>query len=94
MAGAGLGTAERVTGGKVGTSRFGALPAGRAGLLMGLVGLVLLGATAFGLWHLVVGGLIGGNPRAGTFGVVLALAAGTPLAIGAWWVSRRRSNPD
>ena len=28
--------------------------------------------TAFGLWHLVVGGLVNGNARAATFGVVLA----------------------
>ena len=39
------------------------------------------GATAFGLWHVVVGGLINGNPRAGAFGLVLALAAGTLLAV-------------
>jgi hypothetical protein len=76
------------------TGRLGALPAGRSGVLLALLGVVLLGATAFGLWHLVVGGLISGNPRAGTFGAVLALAAGTPLVVGAWWVSRRRSIPD
>jgi hypothetical protein len=93
VAGAGLGTAERLTG-RSGTGRSGTLPAGRRGLLLALVGLALLGATAFGLWHLVVGGLISGNPRAGTFGAELALAAGTPLALGAWWVSRRRSSPD
>ncbi len=49
---------------------------------IGLAGLVLLGATAFGLWHVVVGGLINGNPRAGAFGLVLALAAGIPLVVG------------
>ena len=37
----------------------------------------LAGAIAFGLWHVVIGGLVQGNPRAGGFGVVLAvLAAG------------------
>jgi hypothetical protein len=41
---------------------------------------VLAGATAFGLWHLVVGGLINGNPRAAGFGVVLASVAGGLLA--------------
>ena len=45
---------------------------------------VLLGAALFGLWHLVVGGLINGNPRAGTFGLLLALAAGVPLIVGTW----------
>jgi hypothetical protein len=37
---------------------------------------VLAGAMAFGLWHVVVGGLVNGNPRAAAFGVVLATAAG------------------
>jgi membrane protease YdiL (CAAX protease family) len=55
-----------------------------------IVAAILLGATLFGLWHLVVGGLINGNPRAGTFGLVLALAAGVPLVAGLWIVRRRR----
>ncbi len=55
-----------------------------------IVAAVLLGAALFGLWHLVVGGLINGNPRAGTFGLVLALAAGVPLIVGTWVVRRRR----
>ena len=37
---------------------------------------ILAGATAFGLWHVVVGGLVNGNPRAAGFGVVLAAIAG------------------
>jgi hypothetical protein len=41
---------------------------------------VLVAATAFGLWHLLVGGLINGNPRAAAFGAVLALVAGALLA--------------
>ncbi len=57
--------------------------------LLAGVALVLLGATAFGFWHLVVGGMVNGNPRAGTFGLVLALAAGIPLVIGVW-AGRRR----
>jgi hypothetical protein len=40
----------------------------------------LVGATAFGLWHLVVGGLVNGNPRAGAFGFLLAAVAGSFLA--------------
>jgi hypothetical protein len=35
---------------------------------------------AFGLWHLAVGGLINGNPRAAAFGAVLAALAGGLLA--------------
>jgi hypothetical protein len=53
---------------------------------------VLLGAALFGLWHLVVGGFINGNPRAGTFGLVLALVAGTPLVVGGWLLRRRRGS--
>ena len=41
---------------------------------------ILGGATAFGLWHLVVGGLVNGNPRAAGFGATLALVAGLLLA--------------
>jgi hypothetical protein len=57
-------------------------------LLVAVVLVVLVGATAFGLWHLVVGGLINGNPRAATFGAVLATGAGALLAAFAAW--RRR----
>jgi hypothetical protein len=61
--------------------------------LIGLAGLALAGAAAFGLWHLVVGGMISGNPRAGTFGIVLALAAGAPLIVAVLLVRHRRSHP-
>jgi hypothetical protein len=53
---------------------------------------ILAGATAFGLWHVVVGGLINGNPRAAAFGTALALAAGTLLA-GSIALIRRRATP-
>lgn len=43
--------------------------------------LVLAGACAFGLWHVVVGGVVGGNPRAGTFGLVVATATGAALVV-------------
>ena len=58
----------------------------RAGL--GLVLVVLVGACAFGLWHVVVGGLISGNPRAATFGALLALVSGGAVVV--VWAMRRR----
>jgi hypothetical protein len=51
---------------------------------------VLIGATAFGLWHLVVGGLVNGNPRAAGFGAALALVAGG-LLTGSILLARRRA---
>jgi len=45
-------------------------------LLALIVMVALAGATAFGLWHVVVGGLIHGNGRAAGFGIVLATLAG------------------
>ena len=41
-----------------------------------LVIIALAGATAFGLWHVVVGGLIHGNVRAAGFGIGLVTLAG------------------
>jgi hypothetical protein len=38
--------------------------------------IVCAGALAFGLWHLIVGGVIHGNPRAASFGITLAAVAG------------------
>ena len=49
-------------------------------LALALAIALLAGATAFGLWHVVVGGLVNGNPRAAGFGVVLAAVAGGLLA--------------
>ena len=46
------------------------------GLAILVLIVALAGATAFGLWHVVVGGMVQGNPRAAGFGVVLALLAG------------------
>jgi hypothetical protein len=43
---------------------------------------ILVGLTAFGLWHVVVGGLIHGNGRAAAFGMALAASAGGLLAAG------------
>ena len=86
MARAGLDPARVTAAGRV----RAALPAGPVGVVVLVIGVLLAGATAFGLWHLVVGGLINGNPRAGTFGLVLASAAGLLLALGAWVLRRRR----
>jgi hypothetical protein len=55
-----------------------------------IVIVALAGATAFGLWHVVVGGLVNGNPRAGGFGLVLALVSGALLA-GSIVLVRRRA---
>lgn len=52
---------------------------------------LLIAATAFGVWHVVIGGLVQGNPRAAAFGVVLATAAGSVLT-GALGALRRRPN--
>ena len=62
-------------------------------LVLVLAGIALAGATAFGLWHVVVGGLANGNPRAAAFGVALALAAGLPLLAGSLVIRRRRRRP-
>jgi len=75
------------------TSRIRAAVARPRGWLdvIGLIAAaVLLGALAFGLWHLVVGGLISGNPRAGAFGAGLALAAGISLLVGTRVIRTRR----
>jgi hypothetical protein len=58
----------------------------RAGLLV-LV-LALVGAGLFGLWHVVVGGLVNGNARAATFGVELAAGSGALLAL-VWFLRHR-----
>jgi hypothetical protein len=43
------------------------------------VAAVLIGAFAFGAWHVIVGGAIHGNPRAAMFGIVLAATSGIAL---------------
>ncbi|MCU0506691.1 MAG: hypothetical protein MUE82_13180 [Chloroflexi bacterium] len=59
-------------------------PAGRAGLAVAsIAALALLGAFAFGFWHVLAGGLVNGNWRAGGFGIALASAAGVMLWIDA-----------
>jgi uncharacterized membrane protein YedE/YeeE len=46
-----------------------------------LVGAVLLGGLLFGVWHVLFGGFVKGNWRAGGFGVVLACTCGVLLAV-------------
>lgn len=41
----------------------------------------LVGALLFGLWHVVVGGIVHGNPRAATFGVALTVGAASLLGV-------------
>ena len=50
----------------------------RAGLA--IVAVALAGAFVFGVWHVVVGGLVNGNARAGVFGLALASVTGAILA--------------
>ncbi|HET7471991.1 MAG TPA: hypothetical protein VFJ71_02600 [Candidatus Limnocylindrales bacterium] len=50
----------------------------RAGVVVLVV--ALTAAFLFGTWHAVVGGLVNGNPRAGTFGLALASVTAALLA--------------
>jgi hypothetical protein len=54
----------------------------RRRLVLAVAIFVLVGLTAFGLWHVLVGGLLHGNGRAAAFGMALAAAAGGLLAAG------------
>jgi hypothetical protein len=89
MARPGLGPPDSVSGG---TERAIEPPerlARPVRLVLTIAAVALSGATAFGLWHLVVGGLLNGNPRAAMFGLILALVAGSALVLGAVFVRRR-----
>jgi hypothetical protein len=46
-----------------------------------LIGILLAGALLFGLWHVVVGGLINRNQNAAMFGVGLAVLSGVLLGV-------------
>jgi hypothetical protein len=46
-----------------------------------VVAAALLGAFLFGIWHVLVGGFLKGNWRAGGFGIALASVAGVLLWI-------------
>lgn len=54
----------------------------RRRLVLAIAIVVLVGLTAFGLWHVLVGGLLHGNGRAAAFGMALAASAGGLLAAG------------
>ncbi len=47
----------------------------------GIVVAALTGAFLFGAWHIVVGGLVKGNPRAAAFGLGLSALTGVLLAL-------------
>ena len=59
-------------------------------LAIGVVAAALVGATLFGLWHVVVGGLIHRNAAAGGFGAALSLVAGGLLAVSVVGLRRMR----
>ena len=65
-------------------------------VLGGLVGAALVGAFLFGAWHVVVGGLVKGNPRAAAFGLGLSAVTGVLLALLAYLGGRtaRRGPPQ
>jgi hypothetical protein len=46
----------------------------------GTIAAVLAGAFLFGAWHVLFGGFVKGNWRAGAFGVALAAVSGALLA--------------
>jgi hypothetical protein len=49
--------------------------------LAGVVAAALLGAFLFGAWHVLFGGFVRGNWRAGGFGMALATIAGALLVV-------------
>jgi hypothetical protein len=58
--------------------------AARVALVVGLVvGAVLFGGLLFGAWHVLVGGFVKGNWRAGGFGIALACVCALLLAVDA-----------
>jgi hypothetical protein len=48
---------------------------------LAMVAVVLAATTLFGVWHVVVGGVINGNGRAAGFGAADAAVAGFLLAV-------------
>jgi hypothetical protein len=77
---------------RIGTAWADGGPRQRFVISAGLVvAAALSGAFLFGAWHVLFGGFVKGNWRAGGFGVALALVAGTLLWIEAALV--RRSTP-
>jgi hypothetical protein len=69
-------------------TRLAGLPP--AGVVAAIVVLAAGGATLFGLWHVVVGGVLHGNTRAAEFGAILAAASALILAVAVRFVRRPR----
>jgi hypothetical protein len=60
--------------------------------VFGVLALALLGAFLFGAWHVLFGGVVKGNWRAGGFGLALASASGVLLWIDAIALRRATRN--
>ena len=71
------------------TGRSAAAPGGSPSILAGALGAALIGAFLFGAWHVLFGGIVKGNWRAGAFGVALAGISAGLLAVEAALVRRR-----
>lgn len=50
-------------------------------VLGGALAAALVGAFLFGAWHVLVGGFVKGNWRAGAFGIALAAVASVLLVV-------------
>jgi hypothetical protein len=86
------GARARVAGARarVGAAWAGGGTGARVAIAVGAVAAIaLVGAFLFGMVHVVVGGFVKGNWRAGAFGVALAGATGLLLGVEAL-VARRR----
>jgi hypothetical protein len=78
----------------VGPARAWWAAAGRreraVGSVAAVAGAALLGAFLFGAWHVLFGGFVRGNWRAGGFGLALAAVTGLLLVLETALVRRRR----
>lgn len=69
---------------------FTGSPSRRAAIVLGgTIAAALAGAFLFGAWHVLFGGLVKGNWRAGAFGLTLAAVCALLLGAGAALLRRR-----